>query len=745
MSFRQFGGINYAPKHNIVASNYNTSNNLLVTQNIGQPNSYINFLSDISGNIIIYGDVDISGNLNVGGDIDCSGNVDIDGNVDISNNLTVGGNFDCSGNVDISGNLTAYYMFLSSGTIYSDASNAVMPKSYIDLVSTGIKPVGQVVAVSTDPSYGLTTQYPVPIGSNVSPTFQIDGVTLSSGNDVLLNDQINNINNGVYTFTVSAGNGQFNRSTTKLPTGSDAKGAFISVLNGTVYSRTGWIQTYTDPLTDIATVGTDSLTFNEYYSLNFKAGQGLNTTSGGFNITYLNVDSSLNFINYLDSTSGTLSVGTNSTNVIIGPTGGNPVNFQSLIQSQKGITGPTGSFQDLTVTNQIKAPGGITGATGSFQDLIVTGQINIPGGSASFQNLTVANQIQAPGGITGGTGSFQNLTVTNQIKAPGGITGATGSFQNLTVANQIQAPGGITGATGSFQNLIVTEILTSGNQGGTQGYSSLINGYLDGGENYSGYLAFYSQNGTSLGYIGNIQYNNSTGTQALEFIIENSNSNTFYFEAGSGSNYCGLVLAQSNGLGISSTISTYNGNLTISNNTFGGSISLDTSGNAPLTTNTNVIFNSPLATPNLFTIFNQADTTAPSGNPNYWYYNPTSFGYWNNGSTTGQAQNWYIQNTGVATFSTVTTQSDYRLKKNVKQLDDSFTVDNLAPVEYDINDKHDMGFLAHEVQEHYPFLVDGEKDGDKIQSINYNGFIALLVKEIQNLKKEVEELKQKIK
>jgi hypothetical protein len=701
MSFRQFGGINYAPKHNIVASNYNTSNNLLVTQNIGQPNSYINFLSDISGNIIIYGDVDISGNLNVGGDIDCSGNVDIDGNVDISNNLTVGGNFDCSGNVDISGNLTAYYMFLSSGTIYSDASNAVMPKSYIDLVSTGIKPVGQVVAVSTDPSYGLTTQYPVPIGSNVSPTFQIDGVTLSSGNDVLLNDQINNINNGVYTFTVSAGNGQFNRSTTKLPTGSDAKGAFISVLNGTVYSRTGWIQTYTDPLTDIATVGTDSLTFNEYYSLNFKAGQGLNTTSGGFNITYLNVDSSLNFINYLDSTSGTLSVGTNSTNVIIGPTGGNPVNFQSLIQSQKGITGPTGSFQDLTVTNQIKAPGGITGATGSFQDLIVTGQINIPGGSASFQNLTVANQIQAPGGITGGTGSFQNL--------------------------------------------IVTEILTSGNQGGTQGYSSLINGYLDGGENYSGYLAFYSQNGTSLGYIGNIQYNNSTGTQALEFIIENSNSNTFYFEAGSGSNYCGLVLAQSNGLGISSTISTYNGNLTISNNTFGGSISLDTSGNAPLTTNTNVIFNSPLATPNLFTIFNQADTTAPSGNPNYWYYNPTSFGYWNNGSTTGQVQNWYIQNTGVATFSTVTTQSDYRLKKNVKQLDDSFTVDNLAPVEYDINDKHDMGFLAHEVQEHYPFLVDGEKDGDKIQSINYNGFIALLVKEIQNLKKEVEELKQKIK
>lgn len=50
MSFRQFGGLNFAAKHNAVASNYNSSNNLQVTQNVGQPSSYINFLSDISGN-----------------------------------------------------------------------------------------------------------------------------------------------------------------------------------------------------------------------------------------------------------------------------------------------------------------------------------------------------------------------------------------------------------------------------------------------------------------------------------------------------------------------------------------------------------------------------------------------------------------------------------------------------------------------------------------------------------------------
>jgi hypothetical protein len=75
MSFRQFGGLQFASKHNAVASYYNTTSNLLVSQNVGQPNSYINFLSDISGNISIYGDLDVSGNLHVQGDIDCNGNV----------------------------------------------------------------------------------------------------------------------------------------------------------------------------------------------------------------------------------------------------------------------------------------------------------------------------------------------------------------------------------------------------------------------------------------------------------------------------------------------------------------------------------------------------------------------------------------------------------------------------------------------------------------------------------------------
>jgi hypothetical protein len=43
----------------------------------------------------------------------------------------------------------------------------------------------------------------------------------------------------------------------------------------------------------------------------------------------------------------------------------------------------------------------------------------------------------------------------------------------------------------------------------------------------------------------------------------------------------------------------------------------------------------------------------------------------------------------------------------------------------------------------YPFLVTGEKDGENLQSVNYNGVIGILIKEIQVLKERVNILEQK--
>jgi hypothetical protein len=104
-----------------------------------------------------------------------------------------------------------------------------------------------------------------------------------------------------------------------------------------------------------------------------------------------------------------------------------------------------------------------------------------------------------------------------------------------------------------------------------------------------------------------------------------------------------------------------------------------------------------------------------------------------------------IRATGQITGASFNATSDHRMKKNTQPLLITRTVDLLKPVEYDLSGgSHDMGFLAHEVQEVLPFLVSGEKDGPGMQSMNYNGFIALLVKEVQDLKKENRELNERM-
>ena len=134
-------------------------------------------------------------------------------------------------------------------------------------------------------------------------------------------------------------------------------------------------------------------------------------------------------------------------------------------------------------------------------------------------------------------------------------------------------------------------------------------------------------------------------------------------------------------------------------------------------------------------------------NGNYALYFETWGGGWYMSDTTyiRAVSDKYIYTGGQVLAGSFNANSDYRLKSNVHQLSKTKTVDLLNPIEYDLSGgKHDMGFLAHEVQEVFPFLVQGEKDGKDMQSLNYNGFIALLVKEVQDLKKENKDLKSRL-
>ena len=85
--------------------------------------------------------------------------------------------------------------------------------------------------------------------------------------------------------------------------------------------------------------------------------------------------------------------------------------------------------------------------------------------------------------------------------------------------------------------------------------------------------------------------------------------------------------------------------------------------------------------------------------------------------------------------------SDRNRKENIIDLDDRYHVDDLRPVEFNFKeqDQKQIGLIAQEVEEIYPFFVSGTDS----KTLNYNNFIGILVKEIKDLKKRVTELETK--
>jgi microcystin-dependent protein len=538
MSFRQFGGINYAARHNIVGSNYNTSNNLLVTQNVGQPNSFINFESDISGNINVYGDIDVSGNLNVAGDIDCSGNI------------------------------TAEYMFLSSGTEYNEQPNALMPKSYIDLVATGFNPVGQVNVISTSNTQ-ITTSYPVPINTSLLGPFIIDDYTLQTNDNVLLNDQINKVDNGVYVYTdLGGGSYEFIRSGDILPTGYDANGAFIGILNGLKYGRTGWVQTYSNNL-DVAIVGTDDLIFKDFYNFNYRLGQGLFYTQIN-DITFINVDTDLDFLTSIDASSSNtnLDIGTiNATTINIGQSGGSTT---TNLTGTLDVTGTTSISSNATVGGTL----GVTGATSLSGNLAVsTSKFTVDSGTG---NTSVAGTL----GVTGATSLSGNLAVNTSKFTVDSGTG------NTSVAGTLQ----VTGATSLSNILTVTGGNTSSNNSaflnvntGTTGNSS---NPPDSGSNQGYGLTITTSKATSsttycmglgVDYANGFGFINCAGQANLQPLMLNprgggvsigtTTSNASYSLYVSGSGYFTNNVSVGGTLGVTGATS-LSGNLAVSTSKF---------------------------------------------------------------------------------------------------------------------------------------------------------------------------------
>jgi len=107
---------------------------------------------------------------------------------------------------------------------------------------------------------------------------------------------------------------------------------------------------------------------------------------------------------------------------------------------------------------------------------------------------------------------------------------------------------------------------------------------------------------------------------------------------------------------------------------------------------------------------------------------------------------YYFQNTSgtVGSISvnggttTYATSSDYRLKQDLKSFDGLSIIDriNIYDFEWKFDNTRSLGVLAHELQEVLPIAVVGEKDGERMQAVDYSKLVPVLVKAIQELSAE---------
>jgi hypothetical protein len=97
------------------------------------------------------------------------------------------------------------------------------------------------------------------------------------------------------------------------------------------------------------------------------------------------------------------------------------------------------------------------------------------------------------------------------------------------------------------------------------------------------------------------------------------------------------------------------------------------------------------------------------------------------------------------TATTLVETSAIRYKENIQNLESFDNIYKLRPVSFDwkLNNNPDIGFIAEEVNELFPLLVESNEDG-VIEGIKYSKMVTVIVKTLQNQQQQIEELKQEI-
>ena len=439
-----------------------------------------------------------------------------------------------------------------------------------------------------------------------------------------------------------------------------------------------------------------------------------------------------------------------------------------------GVTGPTGPIGD-TLWSRV-APTGIYYNGGNIGIGTATPSTNLDvNGNARFASDISVNTISIGRGggniITNtafGIYSLQNNTTGDYNTAVGyqsledNTTGSKNtaigleSLQKNTSGNYNTAVGYLslrfntTGFSNSAIGYRSLETNTTGYNNTAIGINTLFSNTTGYNNTAIGHTSLFSNtdgsNNTAIGYQS--LYNNTTGYENTAIGINTLFSNTI----GAKNTAIGYRSLFSNTDGSNNTAI---GQRSLQNNTGSNNVAI---GNISGTNNTSGLNNTFIgANTNLNSSATQcSNSTAIGYNSRIDASNQIVLGtttenvfirgrYLNIGGTYNPNSGNALDVSGNGIFSGSVTaasfnpSSDYRIKENVETLDENYIVDELIPVTYKNikTNKQDIGLIAHELQEVFPELVNGVKDGEELQTVNYMGLIPVLIKEIKELKQRV--------
>jgi hypothetical protein len=474
------------------------------------------------------------------------------------------------------------------GTPTSDTDAAT--KAYVDSAAQGIDWKASV-RVATTANGTLATAY---ANSSV-----VDGITLATGNRILIKDQTTGSENGIYTVNAS---GAPTRAT-DCDTAAELTASFaVFVEEGTANADSGYVLTNDGTIT----VGTTALVFTQFTGLGqVTAGTGLTKTGNTLNAVgtadriTANADSIDIASTYAGqstiTTLGNVTTGTWSGSVVLGLYGGTGVaNSGKTITLGGNLTTSGAHATTLTTTGTttvtLPTSGTLLTTAGSGSSLTFgTGTLSLAG------NVTHAGSFTQSFTATGNTSL--TLPTSGTLATLAGSEALTNkTYNGLTVsgsAGTLTIPTGSTFATsGAFSTTLTATAATSLTlptngtvlanpvTASTGTALAVTAGASNGASNPGGALTLSGGQGLSTATGGAVTIAGGAGITGGAVAVNGGSGTT------AGAVTIGTANTASVGIGISSIITTVNGTVRLPNVGTSGLVALGANGQLSADTNT---------------------------------------------------------------------------------------------------------------------------------------------------------------